>query len=162
MLLSLNSFLRTPLRNYHVFSIPVSSSTILFPLQSKSVAGGSDRGRISSVWCLLEVLHVSAQLILTKIHEVGPVTISFSQIRNLEYLEFQWLEDLHYLKKTLLICIIFRKTESTNRKGQREKERIPSSLHTVSAEPNAELKLGNRKIMTWAESLTRHPKDVHS
>ena len=34
---------------------------------------------------------------------------------------------------------------------ERERERIPSRLHTVSTEPNAGLELTNREIMTWAK-----------
>ena len=33
-------------------------------------------------------------------------------------------------------------------KGRREREEIPSRLHTVSAQPNVGLELTNREIMT--------------
>ena len=36
--------------------------------------------------------------------------------------------------------------------GGAESERILSSLHTISAEPDVGLKLTNRKIMTWAKT----------
>ena len=35
--------------------------------------------------------------------------------------------------------------------SERERERIPSKFHTVSAEPNAGLEPTNREIMTSAE-----------
>ena len=37
---------------------------------------------------------------------------------------------------------------------ERERERIPSRLHTVSTEPNAGLELTNREIMTKLKSDT--------
>ena len=36
--------------------------------------------------------------------------------------------------------------------GERERERIPSRVHTVSIEPNVELKPMNHETMTWAET----------
>ena len=38
---------------------------------------------------------------------------------------------------------------------ERRRERIPSRLHTVSTEPDTELSLTNRKIMTWATIKSR-------
>ena len=37
------------------------------------------------------------------------------------------------------------------REGERERERIPSRLRTISAEPHTELKLTNREITAWAK-----------
>ena len=41
------------------------------------------------------------------------------------------------------------------REREREKERIPSRLRTVHAEPNAGLELVNREIVTGAEVKSR-------
>ena len=35
--------------------------------------------------------------------------------------------------------------------GEKQRQRIPSRLHTLSDEPDVELKFTNRKIMTTAE-----------
>ena len=39
--------------------------------------------------------------------------------------------------------------------GQRERERVPSRLHTVSVEPHVRFELPTRKIMTGAEIKSR-------
>ena len=41
------------------------------------------------------------------------------------------------------------------REGERERERIPSRLHAVSAEPHAGLELTNCEIATRAEAKSR-------
>ena len=63
-----------------------------------------------------------------------------------------------------LFIYLFRERESACAwEQQREGERIPSRLPTVSTEPDVGLKLTNHEIMTWAETkswtLTRlsHP-----
>ena len=44
------------------------------------------------------------------------------------------------------------------REREREGDRIPSRLHTVSAEPNVGLEPTNREIITWAEIGSRTPR----
>ena len=45
-----------------------------------------------------------------------------------------------------------RERESKQRRGrERGRQRIPSRLHAVSAEPDVGLELTNREIKTWAE-----------
>ena len=50
---------------------------------------------------------------------------------------------------------------------EREEERIPSRLHTVSTEPSVEIKPTNHEIMTWVEIKSQmlnrlsHPSVPH-
>ena len=52
---------------------------------------------------------------------------------------------------------VLRERKRQNEQGRgrergEERERIPSRLHTVSAEPNAGLKLTNREIMSCTDT----------
>ena len=60
-----------------------------------------------------------------------------------------------YLFNYLFICLfvyLFWERERVQAgEGQRERERIPSRLCTVSTEPHTEFKLRNHEIMTWTD-----------
>ena len=52
---------------------------------------------------------------------------------------------------SLLICLFMCLFTYFERKEQREKERIPDRLRTVSTEPDMGLELTSHEIMTWAK-----------
>ena len=62
---------------------------------------------------------------------------------------FVWF---YFIFLTYVSCLfIYLERMSRGRAERGEKRRIPSRLHTISAEPDAGLEPMNREIVTWAE-----------
>ena len=55
--------------------------------------------------------------------------------------------------KIIFVMFVLRERGT---EGQREGDRIPSRLHTVSAEPDVGLKLTKHEIMIWAETKSQN------
>ena len=66
------------------------------------------------------------------------------------FLEFDSIEGVYEI---IIIKFVYFERAWAHRRGREsERERIPSRLLTISAEPSAGLDLMNREIMTWAET----------
>ena len=62
-----------------------------------------------------------------------------------------------FLFSSFYLFILREREQGRGRERERERgrERIPSRLHTLSAEPDVGLEVTNREIVTWAESKSQ-------
>ena len=90
-------------------------------------------------------------------------TLSVSSLNiplKMQRLSFYWKRgrnQLYYFFIFIFIFLVYlflerEKAGERQRERERKGERIPSRLHTTSAEPNMKLELTNHKIMTWAKT----------
>ena len=72
-------------------------------------------------------------------------------VRSLEYTQIHWRVYFIYFLKMLMYSFREKACKQGRPERERERERIPSRLPAVSAEPDSGLELTDREIMTWAE-----------